>query len=201
MNPWSSNISEHTSPNVMSENQTPIQDQRCQSGPTARNSFDPGEGRFSKNYEADQQRLQISDLHFDKFPHTSKIRLLEDKIQNRGMYLFTIYYGCHAVDQGSGDGGREDGVPKAGHQQAADSRGSRTCTRANKFIHFGVAHAVGKDELTSCRGTVQSAWQNPPVRRKGGRAGLPARVSGRHVVRRRQSSPILEVHPGNSQGW
>ena len=31
----------------------------------------------------------------------------------------------------------------------------------------------GKDELTSCRGTVQSAWQKPPVRRKGGRAGLP----------------------------
>ena len=47
-----------------------------------------------------------------------------------------------------------------------------------------------KDELTSCRGTVQSAWQKPPVRRKGGRAGLPARVSGRHVLRGRQSSPI-----------
>ena len=31
----------------------------------------------------------------------------------------------------------------------------------------------GKDELTSCRGTVWSAWQKPPVRRKGGRAGLP----------------------------
>ena len=45
----------------------------------------------------------------------------------------------------------------------------------------------GKDELTSCRGTVWSAWQKPPVRRKGGRAGLPARVSGRHVVRGRQS--------------
>ena len=28
----------------------------------------PSEGRFSKNYGADQQRLQISDLHFDKFP-------------------------------------------------------------------------------------------------------------------------------------
>ena len=33
---------------------------------TARNSFIPSEGRFSKNYGADQQRLQISDLHFDK---------------------------------------------------------------------------------------------------------------------------------------
>ena len=27
------------------------------------------EGDFSKNYGADQQRLQISDLHFDKFPN------------------------------------------------------------------------------------------------------------------------------------
>ena len=52
----------------MSKSQTPFQDQRCQSGPSARNSFVPSEGRFSKNYGADQQRLQISDLHFDKFP-------------------------------------------------------------------------------------------------------------------------------------
>ena len=67
-NPWCSNVSEHTSPHVMSESQTPVQDQRCQSGPSARNSFDTGEGRFSKDHGADQQRLQISDPHFDKFP-------------------------------------------------------------------------------------------------------------------------------------
>ena len=55
----------------MSERQTPdtTLDPRCQSGPSARNSFDPSEGRFSNNYGADQQRLQISDLHFDKFPN------------------------------------------------------------------------------------------------------------------------------------
>ena len=52
----------------MSESQTPVQDQRCQSRPSARNSVIPCEGRFSKNYGADQQRLQISDFHFDKFP-------------------------------------------------------------------------------------------------------------------------------------
>ena len=34
----------------------------------AKNSFIPGEGDSSKNCGADQQRLQISDLHFDKFP-------------------------------------------------------------------------------------------------------------------------------------
>ena len=66
-NPWVSNVSEHTSPHVISENQTPAQDHRCQSGPSDRNSFIPSEGRFSKNYGAYQQRLQISDLHFDKF--------------------------------------------------------------------------------------------------------------------------------------
>ena len=53
----------------MSESQTPAQDQRCQSGPSARNSFVPSEGDSSKNCRADQQRLQISDLHFDKFPN------------------------------------------------------------------------------------------------------------------------------------
>ena len=63
-------------------------------------------------------------------------------------------------------------------------------------------HTQGvKDELTSCRGTILSAWQKPPVRRKGGRAGLPNGVSGRHVERWRQFSPILEVRPSNRQGW
>ena len=66
-NPWVSNVSEHTSPHVTSESQTPAQDQRCQSGPSARNSVIRSEGGFSKNYGADQQRLQISDPHFDKF--------------------------------------------------------------------------------------------------------------------------------------
>ena len=68
LNPWSSNMSERTSQPVMSENQTPFQDQRCQSGPSAKNSVIPSEGDSSKNYGGDQQRLQIPDLHFDKFP-------------------------------------------------------------------------------------------------------------------------------------
>ena len=74
--------------------------------------------------------------------------------------------------------------------------------RVCKHLLISVWHTQGeKGELTSCRGTVWSAWQKPPVRRKGGRAGLPAMVSGRHVVRGRQSSPILEVSPGNRQSW
>ena len=40
----------------------------CQSGPSAKDSVIFSGGDYSKNYGADQQRLQISDLHFDKFP-------------------------------------------------------------------------------------------------------------------------------------
>ena len=69
-NPRSSNVSEHTSPHVMSERQTPdtTWGPRCQPGPSAKKSVIPCEGGSSKNYGADQQRLQNSDLHFDKFP-------------------------------------------------------------------------------------------------------------------------------------
>ena len=44
------------------------QDLRCQSGPSAKDSVIFSGGDSSKNYGADQQRLQISDLHFDKSP-------------------------------------------------------------------------------------------------------------------------------------
>ena len=43
-------------------------DLRCQSGPSAKDSVIFSGADSSKNYGADQQRLQISDLHFDKFP-------------------------------------------------------------------------------------------------------------------------------------
>ena len=58
----------HSSPAGTNENRTPVQDQRCQSGPSAKDSVILSGGDSSKNYGADQQRLQISDLHFDKFP-------------------------------------------------------------------------------------------------------------------------------------
>ena len=44
------------------------QDLRCQSGPSAEDSVIFSGGDSLKKYGADQQRLQISDLHFDKFP-------------------------------------------------------------------------------------------------------------------------------------
>ena len=54
----------HSSLAVKKKNQTQVQDQ---SGPSAKNSIILSEGDSSKNNGADQQRLQISDLHFDKF--------------------------------------------------------------------------------------------------------------------------------------
>ena len=65
LNQWCTAIEEplHSSTVEKSENQDP----RCQSGQSAKNSVIFSGGDYSKNYGADQQRLQISDLHFDKF--------------------------------------------------------------------------------------------------------------------------------------
>ena len=82
----------HSSTVEKSERHEQNQDLRCQSGQSAKDSVILSGGDSSKNYGADQQRLQISDC------------LLEDKIQDRGTYLFTISYGRYAMDQRSGDG-------------------------------------------------------------------------------------------------
>ena len=56
---------------------------------SATNSFIPTKGGYSQNYVADQQRLQISELQFDKFPTPS---------------TFKFSYGNNAIDQTSGAG-------------------------------------------------------------------------------------------------
>ena len=58
----------HSSTMEKSERPEQNQDLRCQSGPSAKDSVIFSGGDSSNNYGADQQRLQISDLHFDKFP-------------------------------------------------------------------------------------------------------------------------------------
>ena len=70
LNQWISSIEEplHSSTVEKSERQTQDQDQRCQSGQSAKNSVIFSGGDSSKNCGADQQRLQTSDLHFNKFP-------------------------------------------------------------------------------------------------------------------------------------
>ena len=106
LNQWNASIEEplHSSTAEKSERPEQNQDLRCQWEPSAKNSVIFSGGDSSRNYGADQQRLQISDLHFDKFPTPSNVCLLEDKIQDWGMYLFTIPYGSHALDQRSGVG-------------------------------------------------------------------------------------------------
>ena len=68
--PWKKTIEEpiHISTAEKSDRPERDQDLRCQSGPSAKDSVIFSGGDYSKNYGADQQRLQISDLHFDKFP-------------------------------------------------------------------------------------------------------------------------------------
>ena len=106
LNQWNWSIEEalHSSTVEKSERPEQNQDLRCQSGPSAKDSVIFSGGDSSKNYGADQQRLQILDLHFGQVPYTSDVCLLEDKVQDRGMYLFTISYGSDAMDQRSGVG-------------------------------------------------------------------------------------------------
>ena len=69
-NPWRETTEEPIHKSIAEKSGRPKLDSdlRCQSGPSARNSVLFNGGDSSKNYGADQQRLQISDLHFDKFP-------------------------------------------------------------------------------------------------------------------------------------
>ena len=94
----------HSSTAEKTENQTPVQDERCQLGPSAKNPVIPREGDSSRNFGADQQQLQISDNHFDKFTTPATLACLKKKVQDRGMYLFTNSYGRYAMNQRSGDG-------------------------------------------------------------------------------------------------
>ena len=106
--------------------------------------------------------------------------------------------------------GQGDVVPKACPEQAAaDSRGSRTCVCAITFVRSEWHTQGGKDELTFCR---ESAWQKPPVSRKGGRAGLPKkgkwppRGTGTTVLTCPCPSQLFfggskGCAKGNRQGW
>ena len=70
LNPWGTTIEEPLHMSTAEKSERPEQDLdlRCQSGPSAKDSVIFSGGDYSKNYGASQQRLQISDLHFDKFP-------------------------------------------------------------------------------------------------------------------------------------
>ena len=65
------------------------QDLRCQSGPSAKDSVIFG-GDSSKNYGADQQRLQISDLHFDKFPTPATFACWKIRFKPRYVFVYNF---------------------------------------------------------------------------------------------------------------
>ena len=105
------------------------------------------------------------------------------------------------------------GFPRRGLNRRRRTREGPEPACVRTPFHFGSGTLKGvKDEFT-CRGTVQLVWQKPPVSRKGGRTGLPARVSGRHVVRGTDrhhlslpnSQPCFGgskgLRQGNRQGW
>ena len=65
--------------------------------PPTMNSFFPAE--VEQNSLGVQQRLQISELQFDKFPTPSSF-----SFQKPGMFLFRFSLGGNAMDQRCGDG-------------------------------------------------------------------------------------------------
>ena len=105
-NPWETTIEEplHMSTAEKSERPEQNQDLRCQSGPSAKNSVILSGGDSSKNYGADQQRLQISDLHFDKFPSPAMSACWKIRFKTGVCTCSQFPYGSDAVDQRSGDG-------------------------------------------------------------------------------------------------
>ena len=102
LNQWNSSIEEplHSSIVEKSERQKQDQDLRCQSGPSGHLQW----RRLFKELWGRPTTTADFGSSFRQIPFTSHVCLLEDKIQDRGMYLFTISYGSYAVDQRSGDG-------------------------------------------------------------------------------------------------
>ena len=93
------------------------------------------------------------------------------------------------------------GRPETGGGGLARVPNLRVCEHP---FNRSVWHTQGeKDELTSCRGyrPVGVAKTSSETQRREEEPGCPKKASARHVVRGRQSSPILEVRPGNRQGW
>ena len=69
LNQWNSSTEEPIHPSTVEKSERPEQNQdlRCQSGPSAKDPVIFSGGDSSKNYGADQHRLQILDLFFDNF--------------------------------------------------------------------------------------------------------------------------------------
>ena len=106
LNQWGATIEEplHTSTAEKSERPEQNRDLRCQSGPSAKDSVIFSGGDSSKNYGADQQRLQISDLRFDKFPTPATFACWKIRFKTEVCTCLQFPTGSDAMDQRSGVG-------------------------------------------------------------------------------------------------
>ena len=105
-NPWRETTEEPIHKSIAEKSGRPKQDSdlRCQSGPSARNSVLFSGGDSSKNYGADQQRLQISDLHFDKFPTPATFSCWKIRFKTEVCTCSQFLTEAMAMDQRSGVG-------------------------------------------------------------------------------------------------
>ena len=94
LNQWSSAIEEplHSSTVEKCERRTQNQDLRCQSGPSAKRFSHPQWRRLFKELWARPTTTADFRSSFQQNPYTSNLCLLEDKVQDRGMYLFATSY-------------------------------------------------------------------------------------------------------------
>ena len=92
---WNSSVEEplHSSTVEKSERQKQDQDLRCQSGPSVSQKISYLQWRrlFKELWRRPTTTADFGSS-FRQTPYTSRVCLLEDKIQDRGMYLFTISY-------------------------------------------------------------------------------------------------------------
>ena len=101
---WNSSIEEPLHSSTVEKSDGPEQDQdlRCQFGPSAKNSVILWRRLFKELWSRPTTTADFGSP-FWQVPYASYICLLEDKVQDRGMYFFTISYGSFAMDQGSGE--------------------------------------------------------------------------------------------------
>ena len=141
-------------------------DLRCQSGPSAKDSVIFSGGDSSKNYGTDQQRLQISDLHFDKFPSPATFACW--KIRFRTEVCTCSQFPTEAMPWMA----REMGTPRQVHNRRRRTReGSEpACVRdLPRRVHT----QGGKGELTSCRGPLVGVARNLQLVAKEEEPGCP----------------------------
>ena len=98
-----------------------------------------------------------------------KQRILEEFLTQHDLEPRTVSLFFHDPDiLSSYDVAREMGSPRrASNRRRRTREGPELCA----ITHCSGWHTQSeKGEFTSCRGTVQSAWQNPPVSRTTGKA-------------------------------